>query len=79
MFTANSPFVQTVRSRRVSEAIALAGPPPMVDRSGATVPMCVSWHSKGVCFANCNRVADHGALNAEEAVTFQAWCQVAFA
>jgi hypothetical protein len=80
MFTANSPFAQNVRSRRVSEAIALSGtPPPMVDRGGATIPMCVSWHSKGVCFANCDRVADHGALSAEEAVTFQAWCQVAFA
>jgi hypothetical protein len=28
MFTANSPFAQNVRSRRVSEYIALAGPPP---------------------------------------------------
>jgi hypothetical protein len=28
MCTANSPFAQNVRSRRVSEAIALAGPPP---------------------------------------------------
>jgi hypothetical protein len=28
LFTDNSPFAQNVRSRRVSEAIALAGPPP---------------------------------------------------
>jgi hypothetical protein len=78
LFTAYSPIAQNVRSRRVSEAIALAGPPPMVDRSGATIPMCVFWNSKGVCFANCDHVADHGALSAEEAVTFQAWRQVAF-
>jgi hypothetical protein len=51
----------------------------MVVRHGDTVPMCVSWNSKWQFYENCDRVDDHGALSAEETVTFQAWCQVAFA
>jgi hypothetical protein len=75
LFTANSPFAQNVRSRRVSETIALTGPPP---HGGP------KWgHNSYVCLVAFERsvlceLRPFGALSAEEAVTFQAWCQVDF-
>jgi hypothetical protein len=41
LFTVNSPFAQNVRSRRVSDAIALAGPPPWWTEAGPQF-LCVS-------------------------------------
>jgi hypothetical protein len=79
MFTANTPFSRNVRARRVSKAILLAGTPPRVVRIGATGPVCVSWHAKGLCYVDCARASDHGMLSAEESVEFHAWYQVAYA
>jgi hypothetical protein len=77
MFTVNTPFSRNVRARRVSKPILLAGTPPGVSRSGATGPVCVSWHAKGLCYDDCARASDHGVLNAEERLEFHAWCQIA--
>jgi hypothetical protein len=78
MFTVNTQSSRNVRDRRVSEAILLAGTPPGVVRRGATGPVCVSGHAKGVCYNDCARASDHGVLSAKEAVEFHAWCQVAY-
>jgi hypothetical protein len=79
VYTGNTPFLQNIRARRVTEAIALAGPPPVVTRSGVTGPMCVSWHVKGQCFEHCDRMIDHGVLTADEAASLLTWCQAAYA
>jgi hypothetical protein len=42
----------------------------MVVRSSATGPMFVSRYGKGKCYKNCDRVGDHGSLNADKTVTF---------
>jgi hypothetical protein len=79
-FTANTPFARNVRSRRVVDAIALAGgSPPDVTRGGASGAMCVSWHGKGQCFDNCGRVTDHGTLSVAESTAFHEWCATAYA
>jgi hypothetical protein len=79
MFTANTPFSRNVQARRVSEDIILVGTPPGVVRIGATGPVCVSWHAKGLCYDDCAQSIDHGLLIAEEAMEFHACCQVAYA
>jgi hypothetical protein len=48
MFTGNTPFAANVRTRRVKQAIALAGPPPQHMRGGVSDYMCVSWHAKRI-------------------------------
>jgi hypothetical protein len=79
VYTGNTPFSQNIRVIRVTDAIVLAGPPPVVTRSGVTVPMCVSWHVKGQCFSHCDRVFDHGVLTSDEVVSLLTWCQAAYA
>jgi hypothetical protein len=79
LFLANTPFSRNVRSRSVTAAIAVAGPPPNVTRGGVSMCMCVSWHGKGMCVEPCKRAADHGNLTVEEAVDFHAWCDAAYA
>jgi hypothetical protein len=79
VYTGNTPFSQNIRARRVAEAIALAGPPPVINRSGVTGPMCVSLHVKGQCFEHCDRMIDHGVLTADKAASLLTWCQAAYA
>jgi hypothetical protein len=79
MFTGNTPFAANVRTRRVQQAIALAGPPPQHMRNGVSECMCVSWHARCICFENCDRVADHLPTNTAESTEFHAWCAVAYA
>jgi hypothetical protein len=79
MFTGNTPFAANVRTRRVQQAIALAGPPPQHMRNGVSECMCVSWHTKGIYFENCYRVADHLPMNTAESTEFHAWCAVVYA
>jgi hypothetical protein len=71
-FLANTPFSRNVRSRSVTAAIAVAGPPPNVTRGGVSMCMCVSWHGKGMCVEPCERAADHGNLTVEETTAFRA-------
>jgi hypothetical protein len=79
VYTGNTPFSQNIRARRVTDAIALAGPPPVVTRSGVTGPICVSWHVMGQCFEHCDIVVDHGVLAADEAALLLTWFQAAYA
>jgi hypothetical protein len=56
------PFLAKINNMKVAEAITAAGSnPPSVTREGETSPMCCVWHLKGNCWANCTRVAGHGA------------------
>jgi hypothetical protein len=72
MFTGNTQFPANVRTRRVQQAIALAGPPPKHMRGGVSDCMCVSWHAKGIFFEHCDRVADHLPMNSAESTEFHA-------
>jgi hypothetical protein len=81
-FTGNTAFVNHVRERPMDEAFALAGgrdSGPMVVRSGAPEPLCISWHAKGSCFELCTRCATHNTLSALETTSFHTWCDVAYA
>jgi hypothetical protein len=49
-FTSNSAMATDMRTRRVAEALALGGDPPLVMHSGVPTLLCVLWHCKGVCF-----------------------------
>jgi hypothetical protein len=76
-FTGTTAFAANVRTRRIADAMVLAGNPPTVARDGSTKLTCVSWHAKGMCFDDCER--DHAVQTEAEATEFMAWCHVAFA
>jgi hypothetical protein len=81
-FTGNTAFAGNVRSRRVVEAIALAGGDsavPRITRGDEESMVCVSFHAKGACYGNCLRLATHPPLSPSEATRFHTWCAVAFA
>lgn len=46
-----------------------------VSKRDATKPMCLAWHTKGVCNANCPCLADHVAYSPEEYAPLVAWCR----
>jgi hypothetical protein len=75
-FTGSTPLEVNVKTRRIFEAIALAGNPPTVNREGGTKLTCVSWHAKGMCFEDCDR--DHSMQTEAETKEFMGWCQLAF-
>jgi hypothetical protein len=81
-FTGNTAFAGNVRSRRVDEAISLAGGDsavPRITRGDEESMVCVSFHAKGACYGNCLRLATHPPLSPSEATRFHTWCAVAFA
>ena len=45
-------------------------PPSKVDGS----PMCLAYHTKGVCNTNCNRQADHVSYTPTEYQALGTWC-----
>jgi hypothetical protein len=80
-FTASTAFANNVRSRRVEEAILLAGRSalPELVRGRVLVGMWVSYHDKGSCFEGCHRAASHSPLTAAEKEPFHEWCALAYA
>jgi hypothetical protein len=81
-FTGNTAFARNVRSRRVDEAIALAGGDsavPRITRGDEESMICVSFHAKGACYGHCLRFATHSPLSPGEATLFHTWCAIAFA
>jgi hypothetical protein len=47
---------------------------PVSIRDG-TKPMCLAWHTKGVCNENCPCIYDHVAYSAAEYTPMVAWCR----
>jgi hypothetical protein len=72
----STPLTVNVRSRRIAEAIALAGELPTINREGGTKLTYVSWHANGMFFYDCDR--DHAVQTDAEANEFMGWCQLAF-
>ncbi len=46
---------------------------PFSKRDG-TKPMCLAWHTKGVCNANCLCLYDHVVYSADKYAPMVAWC-----
>jgi hypothetical protein len=70
-FTGNTDFVENIQTRRVEEAINLAGgrdTMPKVTRCGEAGVVCISHHAHGACYELCPRAASHTRLSAAEAV-----------
>ena len=61
----------TIRSFK-QQAIATKPLPP--SRFGAD-SMCLAWHVKGMCNANCRQAADHHSYSAAEYAPLVTWCQ----
>ena len=49
-------------------------PPLPVSKGNVAAPMCLAWHSKGVCNKNCPSVADHIKYTANEYQPMVTWC-----
>jgi hypothetical protein len=47
-FISSTPIDVNVRTRRILEAIVLAGTPPTINREGGMKLTCVSWHENGM-------------------------------
>jgi hypothetical protein len=69
---------QKAGRKKISDAIAKAGEPPLVTRDGTSVQMCVSYHLRGSCWSKCNRRLDHGPHNEEEDLRLLEWCKEAY-
>jgi hypothetical protein len=70
---------QQAGRKKISDAIAKAGEPPLVTRDGTSAQMCVSFHLRGSCWSKCNRRLDHGPHNEEEDKRLLEWCKEAYA
>lgn len=78
-YIGNSPIALNVKSRPVRTAIAAAGDhPPTVVRGGRTIPTCLSWHLRGMCSADCQRLADHVPNTEEEKERLWEWTKLAY-
>jgi hypothetical protein len=65
---------KTIRSRDVRMKIESGDipelPPSKVDKQ----PMCLAWHTKGMCNPNCPRAADHIEYSSAEYAPLCRWC-----
>ena len=65
---------KTIKSRDVRMKIESGDipelPPSKVDQQ----PMCLAWHTKGMCNPNCPRAADHVEYSSAEYVPLCGWC-----
>ena len=78
MNTRFDDFKTGIAQTKFNDAIKKVGNPPDVTRGGATIPMCASYHLRGVCFSNCKRKADHAAHTPDEDNKLYEWAKRAF-
>jgi hypothetical protein len=67
-----------ISKTKFNDAIRKVGEPPKVVRNGKEVPMCASYHLRGMCFNNCSRQADHVKHTDAEDELLYNWCKKAF-
>jgi hypothetical protein len=66
---------KTVKSREVREKIKKGELPPLPPSKADGKPMCLAWHTKGICNPDCPRAADHGVVySVEEYQPLCGWC-----
>lgn len=79
-YTGNTPLAANIKRKNVRLVIRdTEAPPPTVERGGRSMSSCLSWHLKGMCAADCHRVADHVVNSEEEKEALWMWTQVAYA
>jgi hypothetical protein len=67
---------KTVKSREVREKIKKGELPPLPPSKVDGAPMCLAWHTKGICNPDCPRAADHAAIySVEEYKPLCRWCE----
>ena len=67
----NGKFVPTgVIKAKIKKGELPALPNSRVDGQ----PMCLAWHTKGICNSDCPRAADHVTYNASQYQPMKAWC-----
>ena len=68
---------KTVKSRDVQEKIKKGELPPLPPSKVDGEPMCLAWHTKGICNPDCPRAADHAAIySVEEYQPLCGWCEL---
>ena len=66
---------KTVKSRDVRDMVRKGELPPLPQSKADGKPMCLAWHTKGICNPDCPRAADHGATySVEEYQPLCSWC-----
>ncbi len=50
------------------------GPLPM-SKVDSTIPMCLAWHTKGLCNSNCSCAHDHVVYSTTEYAPMVKWCK----
>jgi hypothetical protein len=50
------------------------GPLPM-SKVGSTMPMCLAWHTKGLCNSNCPCACNHVVYSTTEYAPMVKWCK----
>jgi hypothetical protein len=72
-------FRSGINAAKFNDIIKKVGAPPNVQRNGASIPICASYHLRGNCFNNCGRKADHVEHTTAEDDQLYEWCKKAFA
>ena len=70
-------FKTNIENAKFNDVIKKHGAPPTVKRDGKDVPMCASYHLRGMCYSNCSRKADHVPLKKAEEDALYDWCKKA--
>ena len=77
----NNALFGTYKSTSVKSAVlrkkvaaGTIGPLPM-SKVDSTMPMCLAWHTKGLCNSNCPCACDHVVYSTTEYVPMVKWCK----
>jgi hypothetical protein len=73
-----APFAEQIKGSTIKVAMTKGGSPPMVERNGKMVPVCMSYHLKGEYWSGCSHAKDHGPHTQEEDSALLNWCQAAY-
>ena len=66
---------KTVKSRDVRDKLRKGDLPPLPASKADGKPMCLAWHTKGICNPDCPRAPDHGATySVEDYKPLCDWC-----
>ena len=71
-------FKDKINATKFNDVIKKVGSPPNLKRGGKEIPMCASYHLRGVCWSNCSRRADHAKHSEAEDNELLEWCKEAF-
>jgi hypothetical protein len=64
-----------LKAKIICDKIKAGAIPPLpVSKLDGTRPMCLAWHTKGVCNTICPCISDHVAYTADEYAPMATWC-----